>query len=247
MLRSWRVRRRFSQLEMGAVVGVSPRHISFVETGRSRPSREMVLHLSRFLDVPLRQRNAILLAAGHSPEYRESTGVSTADDVAFYVERVLSTQRYPSVVLDKRWNIQATNPSADALVRGVARYLIEPNANLIALSLHRDGLGGRIVNFNEYASHIIRRMRHVTMHDPDPSLLTILDTYGHLEQATHESSNTSVLPLTLQYDEGTVTLFSTTTTFAVPREVHLSELVIETFYPIDDNSERCLERLTHPI
>lgn len=247
MLRLWRVRRRFSQLEMGTIVGVSSRHLSFVETGRSRPSREMVLHLSRFLDVPLRQRNQILLAAGHSPEYRDSAGDQTADDVAFYIERVLSTQRYPSVVIDTRWNIQATNPAADALVRGVARHLVEPNGNLISLSLNSDGLGGRIMNFDEYASHIVRRLRHVTMHDPDPSLLAILDTYGHLEQATHDSSNTSVLPLTLRYDEGTVTLFSTSTTFAVPREVHLSELAIETFYPIDDDSERCLDRLTHPI
>jgi transcriptional regulator with XRE-family HTH domain len=243
MLRSWRQRRRFSQLEMGAVVGVSAKHLSFVETGRSRPSREMVLHLLRCLEVPLRDSNAVLLAAGYSPEYREALVDSPSDEVSAYIDRVLLSQRYPSVVVDGRFDIHGANRGAAVMMEGVAAHLLKPTPNLLAIGLDDAGLAHSIVNFDEYASHVVRRVRHIATRDPEPGLLKLLDAYGHLAKDAYAWSNTTVLPLVLRLDVGTITLFSTSTTFAMPREVHLSELAIETFYPADPESAGLLDRL----
>jgi transcriptional regulator with XRE-family HTH domain len=161
LLRDWRQRRRLSQLHLASEAEVSPRHLSFVETGRSRPSRELVLHLAEHLDIPLRERNALLLAAGYAPTYHETAfDAPEMQPVRDALDKVLSGHEpFPAVVVDRRWNlISANNPALTLLTDGVAPELLEPPANALRASLHPDGLAPRIVNFAECSEHLLTRL-----------------------------------------------------------------------------------------
>ena len=161
LLRSWRQRRHLSQLELGTEAGVTTRHLSFVETGRARPSREMVLHLAEVLDVPLRERNHLLVAAGFAPTFRESP----LDDPSFAVVRTALDQvlaghePYPAIVVDRQWQLVASNLAAFVLVEDVAPELLEPPVNVLRVSMHPHGLAPRIRNLGEWAGHVLDRLR----------------------------------------------------------------------------------------
>src|SRR3954470_17871814 len=151
-LRAWRMRRRLSQMQLANEAGVSARHLSFLETGRSRPSRELVLHLAEHLDVPLRERNTLLVAAGFAPSFRETpleeapmTPVRQALDAL-----LRSHEPYPAVVVDRLWNLVASNRPTQLLIEGVAPALLEPPINVMRLSLHPEGLAPRVINYDEY-------------------------------------------------------------------------------------------------
>ena len=161
LLRDWRTRRRMSQLDLASDAGISSRHLSFVETGRSRPSREMVLHLADHLDVPLRARNSLLIAAGYAPTYHATDlDAPEMQSVRTAIERVLvGHEPYPAILVDRRWELVAANRAVAVLIDGVAPELLEPPVNVLRASLHPNGLAQRIVNLAEWAEHIIGGLR----------------------------------------------------------------------------------------
>ena len=247
MLREWRQRRRFSQLDLAAVADVSAKHLSYVETGRSRPSPEMIQHLSNHLDIPLRERNALLLAAGHAPRYQETPHqANPPTELQELLGLVMSGFRYPAFAGDAHWNLIAANPAMGLFLDGVSAHLFEAPVNVIRLSLHPDGLAQRIVNFDEYAAHILERLRSLTTNHPSPELNALLNEFGHLEQMPrgHDTFGLA-LPIELTVNDGTtIRLVSTITTFGAPRDVNLAELAFETFYPADAFSKAWLDAHT---
>lgn len=236
MLREWRQRRRFSQLDLATVADVSAKHLSYVETGRSRPSPEMIQHLSVHLDIPLRERNALLLAAGHAPRYQETPhNHSVPTELHDLIGLVMSGFRYPAFAVDAHWNLIAANPAMGVFLDGVASHLLEAPVNVIRLSLHPAGLAPRIVNFDEYAGHILERLRRLSANHPSPELDALLDEFSHLARGVQDTTGLA-LPIELTVDGGTVRLISTITTFGAPLDVSLAELALETFYPADTAS-----------
>ena len=244
MLREWRQRRRFSQLDLAAVADVSAKHLSYVETGRSRPSPEMIQHLSNHLDIPLRERHALLLAAGHAPRYQETPHNPVApNELNDLLSLVMSGFRYPAFAVDADWNLVAANPAMGLFLSGIADHLLEPPVNVIRLSLHPAGLAPRIVNFDEYAGHILGRLRRLTANNPTPELGRLLDEFNHLAKTGDAHDTTGLaLPIELTVNDGaTIRLVSTITTFGAPLDVSLAELALETFYPADAPSKAWLE------
>jgi transcriptional regulator with XRE-family HTH domain len=240
ILREWRTRLRLSQLDLAVASGVSAKHLSYVETGRSRPSPEMVLHLCEHLEVPLRDRNSILLAAGHAPSYPQSSYDAPTGEVRDLVDLVVNAHPYPAVVVDGRWDLVAANAAASLFLDGVAHHLLSPSINVIRLSLHADGLRPRVANFAEYSGHVLARLRRLVAHSSDPALVALLDEFGHLETTVPVHGDGVVMPLVLDVDGSQVRMFTTIATFGTPREVTLSELAIETFYPSDPASAATL-------
>ncbi len=243
MLREWRQRRRFSQLDLAMVADVSAKHLSYVETGRSRPSPEMIQHLSVHLDIPLRERNALLLAAGHAPRYQETShDAHQRTELTELLDLVMAGFRYPALAVDAHWNLVAANAAMGLFLGGVASHLLEPPVNVIRLSLDPAGLAPRIVNFDEYSAHILERLRRLTENHPSAELDTILAEFGHLAvtRGVHETIGLA-LPIELAVEGTTVRLISTITTFGAPLDVSLAELAFETFYPADAASKAWLE------
>src|SRR5262245_52182346 len=177
MLREWRHRRRLSQLELALDSGVSTRHLSFVETGRSRPSAEMVLHLAERLDVPLRDRNHLLLAAGFAPRFAQrELDAPEMGPVRDAIDQVLrGHEPYPALVIDRHWGLVAANRAVDALVEGVAEHLREPPINVLRLSLHPDGLAPRILNLHQWREHLLDRLGRDAIATGDPALTVLRD------------------------------------------------------------------------
>src|SRR3954468_1010487 len=177
LLRGWRRRRRLSQLDLALEGGVSTRHLSFVETGRARPSPEMVVHLAEQLEVPLRDRNRLLLAAGYAPTYRErALDEPDMGPVREALDRVLvAHEPYPAVVVDRGWNLVASNASVGLLLAGVAPHLLEPPANVLRISLHPEGVAPRIVNLGEWRAHLLERLQRQVALTGDPELAALHD------------------------------------------------------------------------
>lgn len=248
-LRTWRQRRRMSQLSLALEAEISQKHLSFVESGRSSPSRDMVLNLAERLQVPLRERNALLLSAGYAPLFPERA----LDDPALKraraaVDLVLAGHEpFPALALDRHWTMVAANRAVSALLAGVANpALLAPPVNVLRLSLHPGGLASRIVNLRELRSHMLDRLRHqleVTADDALVRLLHELEQYPvGPETPDAESRDFAgiVVPLRLATPAGTLSFFSTTTVFGTPVDVTLSELAIEAFFPADDATAAAL-------
>lgn len=239
LLREWRTRRRYSQLELAMAADVSTKHLSYIETGRSTPSPEMILHLCEHLDVPLRRRNEILLSAGHAPRYRHSGYEAPNDDeIRRAVDELIATFVHPTVAVDRDWNLVTSNSAATIFLDGVAVPLLIPPVNVIRLSLHDDGLAHRIENFDDYASHVLRRVERANAAHP---LEQVLDEFGHLMTSTSATAPDLYLTLDLRTDAGVIRFFSTITTFGSPSEVTLDELALETFHPADGASQEMLD------
>jgi len=242
LLRDWRQRRRLSQFDLALEASVSARHISFVETGRAKPSRELVLHLAEQLEVPLRERNALLLAAGYAPVYNEtpldSPSLAAVRDA---LERLLASHEpFPGVIVDRHWELIAANQPALALLAdGVDPALLEPPANTLRISLHPDGLASRIVNFADYSAHLLTRLRRDATLSADPGLATLyreLCAYPGVDDGSSYGAHEDPLPfvpLRLRAEERELTFFSTIATFGTALDVTLAELAIESFYPGD--------------
>src|SRR3954447_17576605 len=180
LLRDWRRRRRLSQMDLSLEAGVSTRHLSFVETGRARPSPEMVVHLAEQLDVPLRDRNRLLLAAGYAPAYRERALDEPAmGPVREALDRVLAAHEpYPAVVVDRGWNLVASNASVGLLLHGVTPHLLEPPANILRISLHPEGIAPRIANLGEWRAHLLERLARQVALTGDPELAALHEELG---------------------------------------------------------------------
>ena len=258
LLRGWRQRRRLSQLDLSLEAEVSTRHLSFVETGRSTPSRELVLHLAEHLDVPLRERNTLLLAAGYAPSYQQTP--LDADDMAPVrdaVEKILEGHDpYPAVVVDRQWNLVAANDALLAvLTDGVDPALLAPPANVLRASLHPDGLAPRIVNFRQWADHLLERLDRQIAASGDPDLVALRD--GLLElpgvagprQVTDAPDPAARLfvPLVLRTGDGPpLRFFSTVATFGTALDITVAELAIESFFPADEATASALAALRPP-
>src|SRR3954451_3986268 len=218
LLRSWRERRRLSQLDLALQAGVSSRHLSFVETGRSRPSAEMVLHLAERLEVPLRDRNGLLLAAGYAPAYQareldepEMTPVREA------IQQVLNGHDpYPAAVVDRQWEVVAANTGLGVLLAGVAPELLEPPVNAMRVALHPDGMAPRIVNLGEWRAHLLERLGRQVELTGDAAVKTLLEevsSYPAPDNGDGRAGNEVFVPLRLRSDGGELEFFGTVATF----------------------------------
>lgn len=252
LLRTWRQRRRLTQLELAGTSQVSARHLSFVETGRARPTREMILHLSEHLEVPLRRRNEMLLAGGFAPAYPEhhlsEPPMSAVSDA---ITQILDAHHpYPAVVVDQHWDLVAANPATELLLRDSAPHLLEPPVNVLRLSLHPDGMAARILNLDQWRTHVLTRLDRQARTTGDPALhdlhdeLRALPVRGH-NGAAHPKPEPYplVVPLRYRVGEHDLSLFSMTTVFGTPLDVTVSELAIETFYPSDPVTAATLREL----
>jgi transcriptional regulator with XRE-family HTH domain len=252
LLREWRRRRSLSQLELATRSAVSTRHLSFIETGRARPSREMLLHLAQRLEIPLRERNRMLLAAGFAPVF----GERTLEDpelgaVREALDRFLAAHEpYPAVVLDRHWNVVAANRGLAVLVDGVAPALLAPPANALRLTLHPDGMAPRIANLDEWSRHLLDRLRREAAITGDPGLEALLGELsgyaGVAGEGPEDAAGGIVVLLRLRHADGELRLFSTVTTFGTALDVTLADLTIEAFYPADAETAQRLASLVGP-
>ncbi len=241
LLREWRERRRLTQLDLANLTGASSRHLSFVETGRSRPSREMVLRLAEALDVPLADRNRILLAAGHAPEYDDARhSPDSTRRLLETLDLVLAAHDpWPALVLDAQFDVLATNRGCDRLLALIDADLLDPPVNVVRATLHPRGLARSITNLAAWRGHLLRQVRrHLAATPADAALEALLreaEAYPvrHAEPAP-DPAPTFALPLELCVDGVRLRLYSTVSTFGTPLDVAASELAIETFLPADD-------------
>ena len=236
-LRDWRQRRRLSQLDLALDAEISTRHLSFVETGRAMPSRDMVLRLAEELDVPLRERNAMLLAAGFAPVFAErSLDDPSLKTALAAVETLLSAQDpFPALAIDRHWNLVSANAGAQALFRGIAPHLLAPPVNVLRVSLHPDGAAPRIENLGEWKAHLLHRLRKQFETSADAALLDLIEELkGYpAPPAPAADPNAIAVPLVVRGPRGVMRFLSTTMLFGSPLDVTLSELAIEIFLPAD--------------
>jgi transcriptional regulator with XRE-family HTH domain len=242
LLREWRHRRRRSQLDLALEAGVSARHISFLETGRSNPSREMVIGLASNLEMPLRDRNELLIAAGFAPEYRELAYEDPdLEPIRGAIDQVLAAHDpYPALVVDHHWELITGNRGLGLLTEGVAPHLLEAPANALRIALHPEGLPPRMLNLGEWRRHILERLgRHVRL-SGDPALAALFEELrgypGEAEAvAAGAAAHDVFVPLRVRGLDGEeLSFFGTIATFGTPLDVTVAELSIESFFPADD-------------
>jgi transcriptional regulator with XRE-family HTH domain len=239
LLRAWRQRRSLSQLELALEADVSSRHVSFLETGRARPSRDMVLRLAEHLDIPLRERNRLLLAAGYAPLYAErSLEEPEMAPVHQALDRFLRAHEpYPAIVVDRQHNLVSANDALGTLLEGVSPELLEPPANALRVALHPLGMAPRVLNLEEWSAHLLHRLRREAALTADPELRRLHDELAGypgvcLEAPAGEGSAGDIMvPLRLQLADRELGFFSTISTFGTPIDITLDELTIEAFYP----------------
>jgi transcriptional regulator with XRE-family HTH domain len=244
LLREWRRRRRMTQMDLALESGISPRHLSFVETGRAQPSREMLMRLSEQLEVPLRERNALLLAAGFAPLYRERPLQDAALEAARKAIGVVleAHKPFPAFALDRHWNMVASNGALPQLYEGVAPELLQPPVNALRISLHPRGLAPRIANLAEWRAHLLSRLRRQAELTADAGLAELLrEAQAYPVEGAFESASLAhevMVPFRIRVAEGVLSFFSATTVFGSPVDVTLAELAIESFYPADRSTEQ---------
>ncbi|MEV4966875.1 helix-turn-helix transcriptional regulator [Streptomyces sp. NPDC024062] len=259
LLRGWRKLRGLSQLELALRADSSARHISFIETGRSTPSRSMVLHLAKHLDVPVRERNALLMAAGHAPSYPETS--LTAPEMTTLragLDQLLTAyEPFPALVMNGMYDVVAANKGVGMLLDGVAGHLLRPPLNAMRLTLHPEGLAPRIRNLGEWRAHLLERMdRQATLRSSDAlrGLYEEVAAYpapddissgpdGRTEAPTdvqERAVHPFALPLRIEAGGRVLSFVSTATTFNTPMDVTVSELAVETFLPADPETAAAL-------
>ncbi|MDR6817338.1 transcriptional regulator with XRE-family HTH domain [Neorhizobium sp. 2083] len=252
-LRDWRRRRRMSQLDLALEADISQRHLSFIESGRSAPSRDMLLHLAERLEVPLRDRNPMLLAAGFAPVFAERR----LDDPALQparraIDMVLKGHEpFPALAVDRHWTLVAANAAVAPLLADVAdRSLIEGPVNVLRLSLHPAGLAPHIANLAEWRNHLLERLHQQIAATGDRVLEKLLEELAGYpvpeaaskSAAKHDYAGIAV-PMELRTQAGLLSFISTTTVFGTPVDVTLSELAVESFFPADDETARLLRQM----
>jgi transcriptional regulator with XRE-family HTH domain len=253
-LRHWRQHRRLSQLDLAHEAQVSTRHLSYVETGRAEPSREMVLRLAERLEVPLRERNTLLVAAGYAPMYRQRS----LDDPAMAparqaVELVLKGHEpFPALAVDRHWNLVAHNALVPLLMDGAAPELLQPPVNVLRLSLHPEGVAPRIANLAQWRAHLLERLQQQIAATGDAALVALHDELAAYPapQVSHDTpANNNELagvavPFQYVTPHGVLSFISTTTIFGTPVDVTLQELAVESFFPADAQTAAALAALS---
>jgi transcriptional regulator with XRE-family HTH domain len=250
LLREWRQRRRVSQLDLALDAEISPKHVSFIESGRAQPSREMILRLAEHLDVPLRERNSLLHAGGYAPVF----GERALDDPALAsaraaVDLVLKGHEpFPAIAVDRHWSLVAANGAVGFMLEGVDPSLLAPPTNVLRVSLHPKGLGPRVANFVEWRAHVLERLRRQVDATNDHVLRDLLQELR--EYPVPQESDVVprmprdyagvVVPFELRTPAGIMAFFGTTTVFGTPVDITLSELAVEAFFPADDQTARAL-------
>lgn len=253
-VREWRERRRLSQLDLALRAGTTQRHLSYLERGRSAPGRGMVVRLAESLDLPLRERNELLIAAGFTPAYPQTR----LDDPALGVvhealQRILNGhQPYPAIVIDRYGDIVARNQASDLLTEGAAPELLEPPLNALRIALHPKGMAPRIRNAAEWSQHVLRRLRLDSMRNPDPklsALLAELETYVPESIPVEDTQLGFAVPLRLAHGAGELCLVTTITSFATAVDVTIAELKLEAFLPLDELTAKVLSagRSAYPL
>jgi len=244
LLRGWRRRRRLTQLDLALAAEISQRHLSFLESGRAAPSREMVLRLAEQLEVPLRERNALLAAAGFAPVYSERR-LDDPDLAAARraVERILDGHLpHPALAVDRHWTLVFANAAVAPLLAGANEKLLVTPVNVLRLSLHPDGLAPRIGNFRQWRAHILERLGRQIDASGDAGLLALLEELkgypvppgaAPYRAAAEDPLGGIAVPLELKTEHGTLRFLSTTTVFGTALDISLAELAIETFFPAD--------------
>jgi transcriptional regulator with XRE-family HTH domain len=244
LLRHWRERRRLSQMDLALKADISTRHLSFVETGRAKPSPEMIVRLSEQLDLPLRERNHLLLAGGYAPAYSECALDSPQMAVVRRaVHQILAGHEpFPAVVVDHAWNLVEANAGIGLLLEGCAPHLLRAPVNVLRISLHPDGIAPRIANLGEWRSHLLSRVRRQVALTRDPELSRLhgeLLGYpcGQPEPEVDMPGNGNIfIPLRLRRGERELAFFGTIATFGTPLDITVAELAIESFYPADQDT-----------
>jgi transcriptional regulator with XRE-family HTH domain len=246
LLREWRERRRLSQLDLAIQADISARHLSFVETGRSRPTAAMIVRLTEQLAVPLRERNVLLLAGGYAPAYpQHSLEAPEMDNVRAALRQVLAAHEpYPAVVVDRWWEMQDANSGIAMLTDGCAPELLKPPVNVLRLSLHPEGMAPRIANLGQWRAHLLTQLRHRAQALADGRLTEL-----HAELAAYPGGPDDcgpaggvVLPLRYRRDGQELALFSISAAVGTATDVTVEELAIESFYPADAATAAVLHR-----
>lgn len=251
-IRSWRQRRRLSQLDLALEAEISTRHLSFMETGRSLPSRDMVLRLAGCLEVPMRERNALLMAAGFAPMFSERD----LDDPAMAaarraVDRILEGHApYPALAVDRAWNLVSANAAVALLMQVDDPGLLTPPVNVLRLSLHPRGVAPCIINYGEWRAHVLERLKQQIEVSGDQALAELYDELAaypapppSIHRPLHSDLGGVAVPLLIETEAGVLSFISTTTVFGTPVDVTLSELAIESFFPADAQTAETLRRL----
>ncbi len=228
-----------SQLDLASLAEVSTRHLSYVETGRSTPSRELLLHLARHLDVPLREQNDLLMASGYAPAFSEFDLTDPAmRPVVAALETILrGSEPNATLVMDRHWNLVMANDAALALTTGVADHLVEPPLNIVELTLHPEGLAPAITNLDEVAAHLVHRIRRQHAVSGDPTLAELVATAERLvpgAASIHPLNPSAALSVQMRLGGVETTLLSVVSTFGTGLDITTAELTIETFYDVTD-------------
>jgi len=246
LLREWRTRRRVSQLELSSETGVSTRHLSFIETGRARPSREMLMRLSEHLDLPLRERNSLLLAAGYAPEYAQTPlSAESMRDLRRSLQALVDAHTpCPAMAVDHAWNLVLANDPAFAFVEDVPDELLTEPINIIRLLMHPDGLRDRIGNFEEYSAHVLIRLARQERATGDVAIRELIrecESYpgvGRPRGMTHALA--PVLAIRMTAGGAALSFFTVVSTLGAPYDVTLDEIVIESFFPADAETAQAI-------
>lgn len=258
LLREWRLRRRLSQLDLALAADTSARHISYVENGRAKPSRAMVLRLAETLDVPLRERNTLLLAADYAPAYRESSldDTNLASVRAALTTMLTAHEPYPAVVVDRLWNVVTGNAAMGVLLQGIPDHLLLPQPNVYRLVLHPEGLAARLANLGQVRELFLERLARQVSASGDPRLAALHDEVRRYPVPPPEPDEPKVgagepspfeVPIRIRTPLGELSMFSTMATFGAPADVTLSELAIELFYPLDEPTAAALRALAAAV
>src|ERR1700761_5622596 len=247
-LREWRQRRHLSQLDLAVDAEISARHLSFMETGRAAPSREMVLKLAERLDVPLRERNVLLVAAGFAPAFPQRS----LDDPALKSAReainlvLRAHEPNPALAYDRHWNLVTANRMVAPLLEGVPERLLGQPFNVLRLAFHPEGLAPRTVNLAEWCAHLLERLHRQCEATADPELIKLyhdLKSYPIPARSGPLSTDNVAIPFKLRHDGVILSFFSTTMVFGTPVDITLSELALETFFPADDFTAQRMRKM----
>ncbi len=254
LIRQWRTTKRRSQMDLALDANISPRHLSFVETGRAKPSAEVLMTIADHLDVPLRTRNTWLLAAGYAPRYSEQ-GLDSARMVLVKaaIQRLLDTHDpYPGVALDKQWNVVLHNEAAGKLLSLLPDFLQTPTINIFKASLHPQGFAAMTKNFSEWGSYLVALLQRLVLAGRDENVMALaaeVATYPNVQALKANLASTTpapspesqlLIPCVLEIGGHEISLFTTLTTFGSPRDITLNELCIELYYPADEASQTFL-------
>lgn len=247
-LREWRQRRHLSQLDLAGEADISARHLSFVETGRSAPSRDMVLKLAERLDVPLRERNVLLVAAGFAPAFpRRPLDDPALKSAREAIDLVLKAHEpNPALAYDRHWNLVAANRMLAPILQDIPPKLLSPPLNILRLAFHPEGLAPRTVNLGEWAAHLLERLHRQCEATADAELIKLyndLKAYPLPARSGPVSADNVAIPFKLRHNGEVLSFISTTMVFGTPVDVTLSELALETFFPADELTARRLKEM----